>query len=57
MSSPQELKRKAKELRQSLVAQVLGNPPDLPDIPAIREFLAAHSSLQQELEANPPENQ
>ena len=51
MSSPQELKRKAKELRQSLVSLVLGNLADLPNAPELREFLAAHSSLQQEIEA------
>ena len=50
MSSPPELKRKAKDIRQSLVTQVLGNPPGLPDVPAIRKFLATHSSLQQKLE-------
>ncbi len=40
----------AKDLRQSLVTQVLDNPPDLPKVQAIREFLAAHSSLQQDVE-------
>ena len=49
--SPQELKRKTKEIHQSVVIQVLDNPPDLQDVPAIREFLASHSSLQQEIEA------